>query len=186
MTEDSIFTWQTAAPGGQYYHNRVARMMLGGSWGSYGSLPATLLPGESHTYTYTAIIPSSYKPRHLRLIGLIQHKDPTDVHNHRVLNSVGGPLSVLVQTAGIASAPVQSFPSLYPNPASGFIVLAGLANDAYRLRLYEPGGRLLREWYEESRNSEIRVDLEDVPAGLYTIEAGSQRHRFAGRIVKKD
>src|SRR5690606_27556627 len=48
VTEDSVVSWQSAAPPGTYYHHRVMREAAGGAWGTQGSLPSTILPGQCY------------------------------------------------------------------------------------------------------------------------------------------
>ena len=54
-------------PASMIAYDYVARQLLGGYEGEEGSLPAIINAGETHSYTFTVIIPEEYDPEYIRV-----------------------------------------------------------------------------------------------------------------------
>ena len=184
VTEDSIQSWQSGAPGGTYMHHRVVRTAGSGSWGTANSLPTPLLPGSTHQHTYEYNIPSAYKLHRLRIVGFVQEFNGQDTFKRRILNSVGGSMSDLVVATGVSSTGEAAILNLYPNPASDHVTFGWDRAAALRLRLLDASGRILREWYD--RGTSVNISLADVPAGTYLLDVTDGKERMVGRLVVLD
>jgi len=183
VTEDSIYSWQDGSPTGMSWHQRVLRIPAGGSWGTAGSLPALLLPGQTLTHNYQLTIPAAYKLKQLRLIGFVQHLSATDTANFKVLNSVGGRLLTLVQTTGVTDLKDAGLLQLYPNPVIDRLKISWTEVSKLRFRISDLSGRTLREWFDEGQA--FSVSMEDLPAGNYLLSATDGAVSKAAQFVKQ-
>ena len=100
---------------GQYAQNHVLRSMAGGAWGSTGVIPSAPVAGSTYTKTYTASVPSTWRYKYIKLVGVVQEY-ATSANHRTVLNVaqiplIGGPNGI-TETAQFNSL------SVYPNPAS--------------------------------------------------------------------
>jgi len=66
---------------------------------------------------------------------------------------------------------------IFPNPASDYIniqVSAALENKQLRVRLYALNGQLMKELELTVQNALLQLNLKDLPAGKYLLQAGEQ------------
>lgn len=186
ITEDSIRTFQSGAPSGMpYWHIRVMRAALGNAWGTKGSMPQQLLPGQTYSYSYNYTLPNHIDPKYVRVVGFVQLYDKQDSLDRRILNSVGGELLVLDKTTGMQTVSNDSEPlNIYPNPANDVLHVKWHKAAGLQLRIMDMTGKLIREWYDKGNN--ITVPLGDMPDGQYTLQVNDgQRARSAIFYKKK-
>ncbi|HMQ49798.1 MAG TPA: T9SS type A sorting domain-containing protein [Saprospiraceae bacterium] len=86
------------------------------------------------------------------------------------------------------TAPKQkSFVTLFPNPAAQYTLLQGEAKYAQRIRfrLFDLGGRLLREWQREQGSGlfQEEIDLKDLPAGWYQVQVNLNGQWLSGKVA---
>ncbi len=75
-------------------------------------------------------------------------------------------------TGKLASPTVLPGPTrLYPNPfgSSLLVTLAEAAGEGYVLRLYSPAGQLLRSVPVRAGEATVRMEMGDLPAGMYIL-----------------
>ncbi|MBS1538750.1 MAG: Omp28-related outer membrane protein [Bacteroidetes bacterium] len=72
-----------------HYHRYVLRSMLGGTWGDAGIIPATAIAGNSYSKNYTFKIPPTWNENRIRLIGIVQKYDSSNLDNREILNVAG-------------------------------------------------------------------------------------------------
>ncbi len=69
----------------EFVHNHVVREMLGGAWGAEGSIPETVVAGETYTHQFTYSIPEEFNAEQISLVVVVQeyNEDYTkrEIHN---------------------------------------------------------------------------------------------------------
>lgn len=87
-----------------YAHRHVVRKMMGSSWGTAGSIPATVSAGQSVTYTYTLSLNSAWKTDRIHLVGVVQQYNQ-NTSQRQILNSVEERLTVRSVKPGLVVPP---------------------------------------------------------------------------------
>ncbi len=128
-----------------YNHKHVLRAMLGGSWGTAQSIPATVTPGTQYERTYTFTIPETWKANDITVVPVIMRfnqdrlKRPIlNATNNRLTNNItptGGDITITTTTTGDgAYCPGESFTlniDVDGEPAQG---------NTYQVQLSSPSG----------------------------------------------
>jgi hypothetical protein len=94
-------------------HRNVVRAMLGGAWGTAGSMPSSVNDGDIVSYTYTTILDPSWDVAQIKLVGLAERYS-ADKLDREIFNSVDAPLAL---ATGMAQGEVLGS-SIVPNPFS--------------------------------------------------------------------
>lgn len=70
--------------------------------------------------------------------------------------------------------------SIYPNPATDMVNIAGLgAVNARDIRVYNSLGSRVMAAVSQSGNGEFRIDIRDLPAGTYIVQAPGYRNKMS-------
>ncbi len=69
-------------PANMIAYDHVARHLLGGYHGQEGSLPATLVSGQTYSWTFNYTLPENYDPEYVRVAGWL-----VDQNNGHILNA---------------------------------------------------------------------------------------------------
>jgi hypothetical protein len=120
------------APASRYSHMHVVRAVLASGANIFGDsafADPTIGSIASKSYTYT--IPAAYNPKYIKVIGLIQKYD-TALYNRPIENSTqsevrlmpGGSLNVVAKEKAMREL------NVYPNPATNFITVKAITNNA--------------------------------------------------------
>ena len=72
--------------------------------------------------------------------------------------------------------------SLYPNPATSYIVIESPEAVVDLVRLYNINGQLLRET-RGSINEHTRIDVRDMSQGLYLIQVITGNQVFSSKLL---
>ena len=72
---------------------------------------------------------------------------------------------------------------LQPNPTRGEVLLKSNLNEEKWIEVRDVQGRLLQKL--NSTQSEIPLNLSDLPAGLYYISSTGEQHRFVSKVLKE-
>jgi hypothetical protein len=124
-----------------YEHKHVLRAMLGGSWGTAQSIPATVTPGTVYERTYTFTVPQAWDANDITVVPVIMRFNQ-DRLKRPIINATKNPLTNNITPTGGgdtttgdgAYCPGESF-SLNINvegePAQG---------NAYQVQLSSPSG----------------------------------------------
>jgi hypothetical protein len=95
-------------------------------------------------------------------------------------------LSNLVVVFGVGIGEIEEPQwGLYPNPSRGLLMLRGVV--AGTVRLFDISGRIYHKgmtasiFGDSTAREDQKVDLSDVPAGIYWVELHDDRNRFLGR-----
>ena len=93
-------------------------------------------------------------------------------------------------TVGIKIRPDINPLELYPNPAENYIVLKLDESDVENYRyaeVFDIYGRLVMKTRLEDRSpGHVRIDLENVSPGLYTIRVNAERKTYIGQFIAID
>jgi hypothetical protein len=73
--------------------------------------------------------------------------------------------------------------TLLPNPTRGEVLLKSNLNEEKWIEVRDVQGRLLQKL--NSTQSEISLNLSDLPAGLYYISSTGEQHRFVSKVLKE-
>lgn len=86
-----------------FIHRHVLRKMLGGAWGTSGSLPASVKAGDIKTYTYSETI-TTWKPDRVSMVAVVQKYDQDDTKRN-ILNVAEERLTVRSVRPALTVAP---------------------------------------------------------------------------------
>jgi hypothetical protein len=69
---------------------------------------------------------------------------------------------------------------IYPNPTSGSIIIEGLNADIHKVIVYNTLGQQLisREWRSISEADNLKIDLTNLPIGVYYVRIGNQSFKI--------
>lgn len=107
-----------------YKHRHVARYMMGGAWGSIGTIPATVNSGDEFTTQYTYTLPASWKTNRITLVALVEDYH-SSVKERTIINALeyglnetdSNSASVISHISAIANTAIDDV-HVFPNPAS--------------------------------------------------------------------
>jgi len=179
VLEDSVLAYQASAPDpNNYYHTRVLRTMLGGSWGLSSSIPSSVTAGQTVNYTFNYTVPVEYNMRRLRLIALVQ-KYSANNYDRRIINSK----KVFTQDFLNATLPENETRSvqIFPNPAKDQLTIElgnGLAMKRIKI-LSLMGNTVLESEFSES------IDISKLAAGSYYIVVFDEHQSCTQLFVKE-
>jgi myo-inositol-hexaphosphate 3-phosphohydrolase len=72
--------------------------------------------------------------------------------------------------------------SMYPNPCQSNLNIQSQNNHTKTLQIYALNGQLL-QYYEMTK--EIKIDLEDLQAGVYMVLIQEDKHVFSRKLFKQ-
>ncbi len=79
----------------------------------------------------------------------------------------------VIDEASLSEAETESL-SLYPNPTSGFLTIEfGALQESGSLRVTDLGGRVVKTFDIAAGTESLRLDLRDLPSGVYTLMIGN-------------
>jgi hypothetical protein len=179
VTEDEVKAFQSAAPDpNNYYHKRVLRAMVGGSWGQQGSLPATIKNGDYHEYEFTYTVPAGYNTSKLRLVGMVQAYNADDKKRH-MLNSDH---KTFLQALAVQDIEQVAKARVYPNPATDKLTIEVDKAKAYTATLVDMAGRICRS---EQCTGNTTIDIEALAPGSYLLHIDDGRVVHTQTIIKE-
>lgn len=171
VIEDSIFGYQASAPNpNNYYHNHVARAILGGLWGENITEPT--IDGTSTFKTFNYILPADFDATNIRVIGFIQRKNGL---NKEIVNSTDD-LRIqehYVELASLGNNEIRVF----PNPIQDFVEIHSELR-VQRIIVFDNTGQQLLE------TSDNKVDLSKYNIGVYFVKIQTESGISMVRIVK--
>lgn len=181
VLEDSILAYQASAPDpSNYYHTRVLRTMLGGTWGASSSIPQSVSTGQTVNYTFNYTVPANYDMKRMRLIAMVQ-KYNASVYDRRTLNSHQVFTKDYFSASTAENAALMHQFNVYPNPASDVLNLElsdGLTMK--QLKIVSISGQTILE--SEFSNS---VDISQLAEGSYYLVVSDEQHSYSRMFVKE-
>lgn len=167
-----------------YIHRYTLREMRGGTWGLPGIIPNSVGNGDSFMQVFNWRIKDEHKVARLRLIGLVQRYDPSDLTKREILNAISVPLPEVALTSVSANSPNGVSIQVAPNPFRDQVGFSfSLSQPAsVKLEIMDISGRLIWSEVREKRPGEnIRMqwdgrnlDGREMPVGVYwvSLQAG--------------
>jgi hypothetical protein len=160
-----------------YQHRHVLRNMLGGSWGTATSIPATIVANTDYTKTFTFTLPAGYNPARILVVGLVQ-KYSANESDREILNADE---MFLNGGTGIAENSAIAQLNVYPNPASGSSTMSIVLKQASELSVSVMNivGETVRTQNfgtVEAGSFNTTLDLSNLTKGVYMVKinAGNQ------------
>lgn len=182
LTEDSIKGYQGCAPDPyNYYHMRVLRAMLGGSWGKAGSLPASLNKGDQKDYEFAYTIPADYNINRMNIIGFLQNYN-SDIMKRSIINTtqVSFKNALTLSIPNTASVPPDI--QAYPNPVINQLNIHFENEEQYRVIVTDITGKTLIKM-QSSANT--RIDTHTWAPGTYILKIDDAIHSYSKTIIKE-
>lgn len=179
-----------------YCHKNVLNKMLGGTWGSQGSIKSTNInAGEKLSFVYSFPLDTKLDINNLSLIGLVQEYDGTvdeiEVYNSTKIDFAKAVNEGLIST-GIESIDDINFNhnNIYPNPFQDFITVSLNAKSELDVEfvLYDIAGKQVNLFSKKLNKGENVVsfeNLEDLPNGAYILRLTEPNGNSIGHKVFK-
>lgn len=167
-----------------YQHRHVLRAMLGGSWGTYNSIPASVNAGQIITKTYTTTLTSTWNASRIKLVAIVQ-KYNSNSSLREILNASEHDLTIVTGMESLSNNVVWS---VYPNPFYNITnVYYALENDSdVNISVYDNTGKLV---YNKNNgkmpagNHFTDIDGSDWSAGMYLIQIRAGESLFSKKII---
>ncbi len=160
-----------------YIHMNVLRDVLGGAWGTAGSLPNYVIDSEPYDFHYEYLVSGEYNANNLRIIGVIQ-KYNSDSSKCEVYNAMDMHLNHVTNTNFVNSK--SSSISIYPNPAHTMLYLEN-TNGSATYSIFNTAGRELISG--QVNNSKIFIG--DLVNGIYLLSINSGEGMELFKFIKQ-
>jgi thiol-disulfide isomerase/thioredoxin len=165
-------------PASQMVYDHVGRALLGGFNGEAGSVPASVVDGQtvSHTFTYT--IPSTSDINNMNIVPVLLSQTAAGVIGVSEI-SVSQALSV-EEVSGIDSI------KIYPNPAKDNINIAFEAsNGDYNISVTDMLGRtvLTKSFEGLFGNQTLQLPVSDLNSGYYLITIKDGQSSYSSKFI---
>lgn len=175
--------WHTApnpVPASDMEYDHVGRELLGGIDGDAGSVPAAVGSDDLVEYTYSFTLDNDYNEANITIAGIL-----IDNASGAVLNAGGATLTYEYEEGGVTYLMVDGQPyeswdgnwvplgtagvdasniSLFPNPATNVININGIVGLS-NVVIYNALGSVVLNTTIDGNV----LDIQDVPAGVYSI-----------------
>ncbi|MEN8224016.1 MAG: Omp28-related outer membrane protein [Bacteroidota bacterium] len=160
-----------------YLHMNVLRDVLGGAWGSFGSLPNYVVDGQEYEFHYNYTVPDSINANNMRIIGLVQ-KFNTDSSKCEIYNAIDMHLNDLTQIYQ-ADENIRSM-IVYPNPARDKIYIKNIdkATDAL---IFTMQGEMLTT----KKIIDNQIDISTFMKGVYILKLSDEKGVNIIKFVKQ-
>ncbi len=166
-------------PASQMVYDHVARAIEPSFGGDATSFPATVNSGDSHSKTYTFVLPADWDEQKIHIIGMMM--DPTG----RIDNASKSGIDALANLTDLEQT-LNGF-GVYPNPASTYAVVEIdlEATSDVALRLLDMSGKEMaaRNYGAIETSSTIQLNTADLSAGIYLVELTVNGQRMTKRLV---
>ncbi|MCS7086502.1 MAG: Omp28-related outer membrane protein, partial [Bacteroidia bacterium] len=128
-----------------YNHKHVLRAMLGGAWGTAGSIPQSVVPDTFYQRTYNYTVPATWKVQDVKVVAMVKRFN-SDPLKRPILNAVDNPLTNnITPTGGDITITTTTTGSGAYCPGESFnlnIAIEGQPgpNNSYQVQLSSPSG----------------------------------------------
>jgi len=161
-----------------YIHMKVLREVLGGPWGTEGSLPEYVFDETSYEFQYNYIVPENFEESNLRIIGIIQKYD-IDSSKCEVFNAQD--IYLDLNTFSDFSESSKALPLIYPNPAHDFLIVENANNENFWIEIRNINGRAIL--YRKAENKKEYIDTYGLTNGIYIIKIIQNGWIYSEKIV---
>lgn len=160
-------------PGHTYYgagdpvvglpHRYVARAYLGGTWGTSGIIPSSVVFGQTFTQHYTYTVPAGFNPAMISLVGMVSFYNGNNPADRAILNAERWPHITNPVALQVPALTSESF-SMYPNPVADCLMLHSTAEGPMSI-VNQLGETVLTRFLTRG-NNQITFHL---PSGTYWV-----------------
>lgn len=161
-----------------FIHMNVLREVLGGSWGTEGSLPEHVYDGNSYDYQYNYTIPEGFEDNNLRIIGVIQ-KYESDSNKCEVFNAIVMNLDIYANSGFIPSKDNRFI--IYPHPASEYLIVEAKNTKDFWIEVNSLNGETVMD--KKADNSKEIIDISGLTRGVYLVRITQNRLIHLEKIV---
>lgn len=106
---------------------------------------------------------------------ILTHEDMDMMHQFVVVDSLD------FYTAMISMPETEKLVA-YPNPATNSVAFTGDYQDQGTLRIYDLTGRFVREYKIDGSLTDVTINVEEVPRGMFVLEYTSGDKRYVQKI----
>ena len=174
LAEDTVMY---NAPNGENEHYDVFRKSLYGTTGTTVTVPSTV--GDSLVFVKTVEAHSDWNLSQIYALAILQNASDKLVTQSEALN----PADNDQITLSVNNLEANNEVSIYPNPAQNQITVSSLNSNLTRYKVLSIAGT---EWLEGTFNSEMKLNISELPNGVYFISMESERGRTIERFIKTD
>lgn len=171
----------SVVPAADMYYDWVARSISGSFNGQTGSLPSTIVAGDTHSFTFNYIIPVDQNPSRMTVNGLL-----INATTGQILNGTKAAIVTGVPTINGANIDFN----VYPNPASNMITVSadvtGTANTS--VTITDMLGRTLQTINAgEIGNGSytFNFDLTSLASGIYFANVMTDKGVVSKKFIKE-
>jgi hypothetical protein len=169
-------------PAAMMYYNHVARYISGGFTGQAGSLPASVLAGQTYNYTFTTTLPSTWRDWYMNAVVLL-----IDATNNRILNAVNVP--GLVNSNDDMASQVSRL-MLFPNPAEGTLNMSLTLETKTNVNvdIVDVLGKVVASYnYNnvDAGTNQVSYDISNMANGVYFANVKTDAGVVSRKFVKQ-
>ncbi len=171
----------------EFAHEHVFNASLTGTWGDDQAYPYEISAGSTITTNYSFTLPTAsgeeqhWKAEDIHVIAFVSHFD-VNPRNRYVLNAAQGE-TLLTNTKEVAIPELEAF-EIQPNPTSdvAFVSFELNATTDLQISVFDQMGRQVRQENTAvypAGTSTLVLNLNDLPAGLYTVRMQKDSGEFS-------
>jgi hypothetical protein len=161
----------------------------GGTWGSWNAIPFTQVNNNSNWYVINDSVPMAL-PTAAAGQDSIKFLWVAFIHSNTSSGSPSGTFRFddfivagdTTETTGINIVNTVSPVSLYPNPASNFVIINNPSGNNYMVRLTDVTGKILKTVYIS--NNQNKIDVSDFAPGFYMAQLISSDTNEQAQVIK--
>jgi len=160
-----------------YVHMNVLRDVLGGEWGTAGSIPANVASGNMYVYEYSYTLPPEFDEENIRIISIVQKFDfdteKCDVYNAQsmYLDNSTGTESVLNEQEKIR---------IYPNPVKDHLIIDLAGTELICFYILDIN---CKQILHSKINKGKAVDVSGLEPGIYLVKVEGRNMCSTSKIV---
>jgi len=173
--------WQTAAdpvPAVDMYYDHVARDILGGFNGLAGSIPASVVAGNTYTQSFSYTVQNDEDINEIHLVGMLHN----NANNGEILNA--GERQAIV---GISDESYNFEANIFPNPTNDVAIISLELEEAssVNIEITSITGAIVKASDKGvlSGNHQFAFNGSDLEAGIYFVRITVGNQILTKRVV---
>lgn len=176
-------------PGYNFFDNTTFRStmkkMLPDAIGTFVERAWTAGEQQTYNFNYTYDPATLYDPDTVNVVGFVQDGNTREIYqvNSDDSTKIYDPLAL---TPSWALDQSYEF-ILFPNPSSEdvYIRFEEVLNQSVSIRIFDQLGKVVLEERMMANEYDLRLDLDQIPGGVYFVEVGNKDSKTIKRLVKK-
>ena len=180
LVEDSIVLAQASTTGtiDDYVHMHAVRDCVTDIFGE----PLSFLPDGTFRYEVNYTVPAKAVASHCRLVALVHYFKATNLTLNAVLNATATDTYLTTHTAGIDNSPNLAAFTVYPNPASDYVMIHA-AQTIRRIVVSDMVGRQVAAYPVPDNSNEYLLDTRSFAPGLYLVTVSGDKGTSTQKVV---